>query len=105
MKTVKKGSIGVSFRIQFLKANGSPFDLSTADTVQIRLMPPSGTRMDKTGTLVSDGEDGWAKWVTSAATDIDEEGRWEIAGYATKAGAGAYTHYTEEGAFLVEDPL
>jgi len=99
VKAIRVGSIGVTLKVQLLKANGSPLDVSGADSVTFRLKKPGDTVVTKTGTNVNDGSDGYVKWSSTSADDFDEEGLWKLQVRATKS--GSYDYYSEHARFPV----
>jgi hypothetical protein len=65
-----------------LVSNNADWDVSAAQTLEIRLRSDGGVVKIKTGTLTNDGTDGLFEYTTISADDLDEVGRWTIQGRA-----------------------
>ena len=88
--------VGTTFQLNF-KENGSVVDISSASSVSILLMGPNDTTATKTATLVTDGTDGKAKYVT-VADDLDTAGTWKIQG---KVNFATTTYHSDVHSFTV----
>ena len=72
------GDIGTTLQLTF-KDDGSVVDISSASNIYIILQGPDDNASQKTASLVNDGTDGKAKYVTVSG-DIDTAGTWKIQG-------------------------
>lgn len=65
--------------VQFLKADGTALDISTATTKEIKIEGPRVPALVKTAAFRTDGSDGWIQYQVDAA-DISAHGPWEYYG-------------------------
>lgn len=72
MKNVICGQAGYVFT-ETVKLNGTPQNLSSPDTLSIRIYRPDNTTVDQTAVLFTDGTDGIVKY-TLVATDTAPSG-------------------------------
>jgi hypothetical protein len=85
--TIHVNDVGTEFRGTFVDENGDILDLSSATSVEMWFEKPAATEGDapevveRTATLVTDGTDGLAKYVT-VASDLDRAGNWRVQGVA-----------------------
>lgn len=87
--------VGVEFRIT-LTDNGVVVDISSA-TILFIFKKPSGTLVNETGSLYTDGTDGIAKYVSESGL-LDEVGSWK---YQIKVTIGSSVFYSDLGCFEV----
>jgi hypothetical protein len=73
---IHAGDIGTQFTVT-VSDSGVVVNLSTASTKEIILSKPSGDKLTKTASLVTDGSDGKIKYVT-VANDLDVIGLWKL---------------------------
>ncbi len=77
--SIQEGDIGVDFVVTFIKASdGTPLDVSSATTMQIKLRPDEGTTKTKTATHVTDGSDGQVHYVSIDGDLVPGGVNWEI---------------------------
>jgi hypothetical protein len=74
-------------------------DLTAATSIVFKFRKPSGTTLEKTGALFTDGSDGKVKYVT-ASGDIDESGTWRFE-VVVNINGGKFTS-VEPSVFYVE---
>jgi hypothetical protein len=79
-KAVRAGAIGLVIELR-LKEDGAAVNIAAATVKKLVCQKPSGEVVEFTAAFVSDGSDGKLKYVTLAASDIDELGDWRIAAY------------------------
>ncbi len=69
--------VGDVHRIRVLVLDADNVPVPLVGPIDLRLQRPSGTTLDVTAELVSDGSDGQAEYLTSES-DFDEAGTWQI---------------------------
>lgn len=70
-------------------ANRTAINISTATSTKLILSGPDNTRVEKTGSLYTDGTDGKFE-ATLGATDVLRMGVWTVQGYVALTGGGVY---------------
>lgn len=68
---------GIQLVVNVVDQNGDPVNLMTASSLEIRLLKPDGTTINKTATVLTSGVDGAVQYTTAAA-DIAEAGTYEV---------------------------
>ena len=101
-KEVRVGDIGVTFRGRIVD-RGSVVDILTQTTIELRFKGPTGAVKTQGASLTTDGTDGLLEYVTAAAGDIDEAGRWSWQAHVILSGGGDYS--SEVHTFEVEAVL
>jgi hypothetical protein len=92
VQVAQKGDIGTAIRLTITKqSDGTVLDISTASTKQIILRSPAGKVKTFTATLVTDGTDGKMEYITAAAADLDEAGKWDVQGRVVIASSNRKT--------------
>lgn len=76
--------IGTAFVFQFMDDDDA-MPINTASTLQAIFTKPGGATLTKTLSLLTDGLDGKAAYVT-IANDLDTLGRWSVQGYMVLPG-------------------
>jgi hypothetical protein len=98
---IHKGDVGTIFRLIVTDENGVPIDLDTADVKYIYFQNPSGTKVQKSASFLTNGADGILQYITIAG-DIDKPGVWSVQGYV-ETSLGKF--FTEKVRFTVCDTL
>lgn len=80
MAELQVGVIGATLRGTAYEQDQSIMDLSASTGLQFYLKSPSGKLKTFTASLSTDGTDGRMEYVTTAATDLFEHGRWRLQG-------------------------
>lgn len=75
------GIVNMKLLFEFVKADGSQMDISSASSLKCRIRKPDGTVVEKTLTLESGGLNGQAYYLTQAG-DIDQAEFYECWGWA-----------------------
>ncbi len=91
--------IGTTFQLTF-KDDGSVVNISSA-TITIMLQGPDDVTLSKTGSLVSDGTDGKAEYVTISG-DLSTPGTWKLQG---KLAFASTTYFSDVHTFMVHKNL
>jgi len=94
------GDIGTTLQLTF-KNDGTVVDISSASNIYIILQGPDDSPITKSASLVSDGTDGKAKYVTVSG-DFDTAGAWKIQG---KVVFVSTTYYSDIHNFTVHKNL
>lgn len=68
--------IGTQIKVT-VKDGVNVVDLSSASSIKIILHPPSGSNLEKTGSLFTDGTDGIVYYNTISG-DINQVGKWKL---------------------------
>lgn len=76
---IHEGDVGTTFTVTVYEDTTPPaaLDLSTATTLQFKLLRPDDTVLTVTPTFVTDGTDGQLQYNTQAG-DLDQAGSWEL---------------------------
>lgn len=101
MSSIQKNAIGVDL-IGTIAESGVTIDVSTTTTRQIFLKKPSGSIINRSAILLTDGTDGKIVYRTIAG-DIDVAGTWSIQGYVVFP--GGFDGRSEVVTFQVLDNL
>lgn len=73
----RAGDIGVEFRRQVIRKDGTVVDLTTCNAAVFLLTKPDGTTViSKTAAVLAPATAGWISWTSSASGDIDTAGDW-----------------------------
>jgi hypothetical protein len=72
--------VGVQFEYRLLNPDASPLDVSTASLIQLVYSRPSDTNLIVNASLLTDGIDGWIKYVTRTG-DLSKSGKWTVQVY------------------------
>lgn len=94
MSEIYKGDIGTKIRLN------AGVDLSLASSVQIKYRKPNGTEGYWAGTVESLY---YASYTTTAVTDLDVAGKWEVQLYIS--GLGSWTGYGGISSFYVMETV
>ncbi len=99
--TYRVGAVGHSLRYHFVDdADGSDIDISAATVLEVVIKRPDGTKIVKTGTLVSGGKTGRMEAIINA--DFDVHGFWRREGHVETP---TLTETTDSVRFLVKPRL
>lgn len=98
---IHKGDIGTKFLIT-ITDNGVAIDVSAATTKEIHLKSPGGVLSTKTALFNTDGTDGKIYWTTTASSDLDEVGTWQIQAHLI---IGTGNWHTSSSDFQVNENL
>ena len=94
--------INIAIRLTMTKeSDSSVLDISSATTKQIIITKPSGEKLTKTATNVTDGTDGKMQYLT-ITDDLDEFGDYEVQGHIV---IGSLDIHTTIGQFKVDGVL
>jgi hypothetical protein len=93
-------NIGTAFSTTIEDCDGV-IDLSTATTKQLIFTKPSGTKLTKDASFVTDGTDGQIRYV-SASGDLNELGNWKLQAYII---LGSTEYYSKVANFRVHRNL
>ena len=83
---IQVGMVGLEFRPHFVDQDGSDLDISAATTKTLRFTSPVGTSTDVTAGFLTTGTDGRLSYTTTATTELDEYGEWEVQPYVSDGG-------------------
>ena len=97
---IHKDDVGIQFRIT-VNEDGSAKNLSGFSTLQLIFKKPSGSKLTKTASFLTDGTDGIITY-TSASGDLDEDGNWFI---QARIADGGSDRKSDIGKFKVHDNL
>jgi hypothetical protein len=73
---LRKGAYPVAVERTLRDQSGEPVNISGSSNNKIRLVSPSGVKKEFNAIFTNSGSDGKIRFVTSAATDLDEVGTW-----------------------------
>jgi hypothetical protein len=73
------GDIGTEFQVRILDENKAVVNVASATTKSIIFRKPSGSKVVKSASFVTDGRDGYIMY-TATSGDINEKGLWKIQG-------------------------
>lgn len=85
MDDLQVGVVGAVIQMALVDQDGAALDVSTA-TLAAYLQSPRGKMMTVVPVVVNTGSDGFIKYTTTAATDLDCEGPWRIQAKVTISG-------------------
>lgn len=97
---VHVGDINTSLEL-IVTEGGAVVDIGTASSMTIRFRKPSGTIVEKTAVLKTDGSDGNMRYLSESGF-LDEAGRWMRQGHFT---LGTWTGSTDAVIFHVYPAL
>ncbi len=100
MTDIHVGDIGTRI-IVTVYDNGAVLDVSTATSKSIVFTKPTGTKVTKTATNVTDGTNGQIYYAADASF-FDAAGRWQ---YQAVIGKDGGTYHSNIGTFDVESNL
>ena len=97
------GDIGVAIIYEVKRGSSDVTEdqMGSATGLILKFTPPSGTTVNKTATLYTDGSDGKIQYVTQSG-DLDEDGTWEVQPYFT---LGSFTGHASRRKFEVRPNL
>jgi len=88
---IRVGAVGIPLKVHVVDKDGADVPIDGTSAKYILLTSAKGVTVQKTAEFVTDGTDGWMKYVTEAGdigadrTDNDAAGTWKIQGYVTWA--------------------
>jgi len=85
------GDIGTPIIFTIYQTSGCVVDLSTSGSTLIYLINPSGSRIQKTASLVTDGKDGKMQYVIQSG-DWNVSGQWKAQGWVSLSNGSWYTN-------------
>lgn len=88
MSEIHVGDIGTTFEVTF-KESGVALDISSSSSRDLVFKTPADVTKTKSGTLVTDGTDGRAKYVATSGF-LDEAGYWRLQGVVTFSSSNIY---------------
>ena len=100
---IPKNAVGVSIKMRIVDADGTYINLAliTGISLSLKLKAPSGAIKTKTPVFLSDGSDGWIKYVTESGV-LDEVSKWKV---EATVSSPSYSVPTFIGYFYVTDTL
>lgn len=90
---IQKGAFPVTIQRTLRKQSGAAEDLTDATSVALKATSPSGVIKTFTGAFVSPRSSGKVRYITAAATDLDEVGDWMfqfVVGYPDDGSIACY---------------
>lgn len=99
MDTVRVGDVGVVIRLTVTE-DGAVKDLSAATSKSLVFTKPSGAQTTKNASFTLTGADGRLQYTTTAASDLNEVGRWRVR--ARVGGVAGFTGHSTAYEFNVE---
>ncbi len=78
MADLQVGVIGAEIELALVNQDGTAIDVSTASEKLIYLMSPKGKRLAVAAAFVNTGTDGLIDYTTTAATELDTPGQWQV---------------------------
>lgn len=89
------GDVGTIFQVTIVEKDGvTPVPIGSATLKKIYFRKPTGTKLAKTATLLTDGSDG-IMFCTGVSGDIDIPGTWMMQGYIEIPGGKFYSVKTK----------
>src|SRR5690348_3316116 len=80
--SVQAGAIGISIVYRVFQSDGvTPMDLSLASVKKLIFTKPNLTKLEVAASFYTDGTDGLIKYTTSAATDLNPYGDFQVQAY------------------------
>ncbi len=103
-ENIHVGDIGTAFTVTITDDDGTPRDISDADTLEIDFKAPDRSVQTQTAIFVTDGSNGQIRYITAAATDLHMPGPWRLQAHVAST-AGSYDNRSEFGHFPVQKNL
>lgn len=97
---IHENDVGTELRITLVD-DSTPVDVSGASSIIFVFKKPSGTMVEKTGSLYSDGTDGKVKYITESGF-LDEDGEWK---YQVELSIGSSTWSSDIGCLTIHPNL
>lgn len=98
---IHKGDVGTIFRLIVRDENDLIIDLDSAAIKYIYFQKPTGVKVQKPASFLTDGSDGILQYITQSG-DIDMPGLWFVQGYV-ETSLGKF--FTERVRFTVYDNI
>lgn len=86
MAEIHVADVGTAFVCTIVDEDGAVVDVSSATVKQLWFQKPDQSTVAFDAAFVTDGTDGKIRYVTSAASDLDQSGGWKLQGHVAFGG-------------------